>query len=317
LQLIFDELKKMWREDNGALQIMIPDLPIKVPIVQQLDCDVCKRAGVSLSMLRLDEMHPIVSGNKWMKFSPWLRLAMLKGYRGILSTGGPFSNHLHAAAYATLRAGLAFTALVKAREAFRTPTLADLEQWGATLIYTHRNNFYNHRAWKALARQQHYLYVPMGGEGPMAVNEVAGTFNSNVPAGYDCIVVPAGTGTTLAGIACSGYPYRQLLGIDAGTHDAHLIERVAQLNQKMQGAKAEIINAFPKTRFGSIAPGQIDFMNLFYQRHGVPLDVVYTGKMMMWLLQNIEAGAFERGQNLLAVHTGGLQGNRTQDGIFF
>jgi 1-aminocyclopropane-1-carboxylate deaminase/D-cysteine desulfhydrase-like pyridoxal-dependent ACC family enzyme len=317
LHLIFEGLKKIWREDSGAHQIMIPDLPLAEPFVQLLDCDVCKRAGVSLSMLRLDEMHPIVSGNKWMKFSPWLRLATNKGYRGIISTGGPFSNHLHAAAYATLLYGLAFTAVVKAKEAFKTPTLADLEQWGANLIYAHRSNFYDHHVWKALAKRQQYLYVPMGGEGAMAVHEVAATFNKIVPAGFDCIVVPAGTGTTLAGIAQSGYPYGQLLGIDGGTHNARLTERVAQLNQRLQGAKAEIINAFPQTRFGREAPGQKEFMNMFYDRYGVPLDVVYTGKMMMWLLHNIEAGAWRHGQKILAVHTGGLQGNRTHDGIFF
>jgi 1-aminocyclopropane-1-carboxylate deaminase/D-cysteine desulfhydrase-like pyridoxal-dependent ACC family enzyme len=296
---------------------MMPELPLSEPFIQKLDCEIGKQAGVSISMLRLDVVHPIVSGNKWMKFDPWLRLALYRGYKGILSTGGPFSNHLHAAAYATLQAGLSFTAVVKAPESYKTPTLHDLEQWGANVVYAYRENFYNHRLWKAFAKAQHFLYVPMGGEGSMAVEAVAHTFKKAVPVGFDCIVVPAGTGTTLAGIAYSAYPFRQLLGIDAGTRDAKLLSLTKNLNIKFTPKEIGLIDAFPNTKFGKPTAGHVSFMNTFYEHFGIPLDVVYTGKMMMWLLQTLEAGAFKAGENILAVHTGGLQGNRTQSGLIF
>jgi 1-aminocyclopropane-1-carboxylate deaminase len=52
------------------------------------------------------------------------------------------------------------------------------------------------------------------------------------------------------------------------------------------------------------------FIKDFESRTSVPLGPVYTGKMMYALYDLIRKHHFRRGQRIIAVHTGGLQGKR-------
>ena len=52
----------------------------------------------------------------------------------------------------------------------------------------------------------------------------------------------------------------------------------------------------------------INFINHFYQETTIPLDPVYTGKMMFGIVDLIKKGYFKKGTKILTVHTGGLQG---------
>jgi 1-aminocyclopropane-1-carboxylate deaminase len=49
-------------------------------------------------------------------------------------------------------------------------------------------------------------------------------------------------------------------------------------------------------------------MNSFYLEHAIPLDPIYTGKMMFGILDLIQNSYFPPFSNILAIHTGGLQG---------
>ena len=50
--------------------------------------------------------------------------------------------------------------------------------------------------------------------------------------------------------------------------------------------------------------------NKFYYDYNIPLDAIYNGKMMMGIFDLASKNYFEEGSNVLAIHTGGLQGNR-------
>ena len=52
----------------------------------------------------------------------------------------------------------------------------------------------------------------------------------------------------------------------------------------------------------------IRFINEFYAKTQIPLDPIYTGKMMYGVFQMIEKGSFPAFSKVLAIHTGGLQG---------
>jgi 1-aminocyclopropane-1-carboxylate deaminase len=52
----------------------------------------------------------------------------------------------------------------------------------------------------------------------------------------------------------------------------------------------------------------IRFINDFYKQTNIPLDPIYTGKMMFGILDLINKGYFPNGAKILAIHTGGLQG---------
>ena len=61
----------------------------------------------------------------------------------------------------------------------------------------------------------------------------------------------------------------------------------------------------------------VKFINEFYLNHNIPLDIVYTGKMMMGIFDLIKKDYFLRGTRILAIHTGGLQGNKGMNKKFF
>jgi 1-aminocyclopropane-1-carboxylate deaminase/D-cysteine desulfhydrase-like pyridoxal-dependent ACC family enzyme len=62
--------------------------------------DFLQENNIELSILRLDLLHPEISGNKWFKLKYNIEEAMHYGQNTLLSFGGAFSNHLHAMAFA-------------------------------------------------------------------------------------------------------------------------------------------------------------------------------------------------------------------------
>ena len=62
--------------------------------------------------------------------------------------------------------------------------------------------------------------------------------------------------------------------------------------------------------FGGYAkstPMLLQFMERFKNLHNVPLEFVYTGKMMFGIYQLLAKGFFKRGSTILVIHSGGLQ----------
>lgn len=60
--------------------------------------------------------------------------------------------------------------------------------------------------------------------------------------------------------------------------------------------------------YGKFKPELIEFMQRFTTTTGIPLDPVYTGKMMFGLMDMSQKGEIPEGSEILALHTGGLQG---------
>ena len=56
--------------------------------------------GINADVLRLDLMHPVISGNKWYKLRYYLNEAVESGCTEIASFGGAYSNHIVALACA-------------------------------------------------------------------------------------------------------------------------------------------------------------------------------------------------------------------------
>ena len=52
-------------------------------------------------------------------------------------------------------------------------------------------------------------------------------------------------------------------------------------------------------------------MNDFYDQHNIPLDFVYTAKMMFGVFDLVKKNHFNEGSKILCIHTGGLQGNNS------
>ncbi|CRM25677.1 1-aminocyclopropane-1-carboxylate deaminase [Pseudomonas sp. 31 R 17] len=272
-------------------------------------------SGVELAMLRLDRIDRLISGNKWFKLTEHLNQARDAGATGIISLGGAYSNHLHALAAAGKRFGFPTVGLLRGHPQ-DTPTVLDLKAFG---MHLHWLGYGGYRArhepgfWLPWREQYPHLHpVPEGGGGlagalgcAVLVEQAQAQLSRLGWADYDAWWLAAGTGTTLAGLALAEAGRRMVYGALAVPDD----HGVAQNVGAMVHNGYELIDA-SRGGFAKVDPLLLDFIERTEQASGVPLEPLYTGKALLALKQQIEAGRFAPGTRLIFIHTGGLQGRR-------
>ncbi|MFL1415524.1 1-aminocyclopropane-1-carboxylate deaminase/D-cysteine desulfhydrase [Pseudomonas fildesensis] len=271
--------------------------------------------GVELAVLRLDRIDPLISGNKWFKLTEHLALAQAAGASGIISLGGAHSNHLHALAAAGKRFGFPTVGLLRGHPQ-DTPTVLDLKAFGMQL---HWLGYGGYRArhdvgfWLPWREQYPHLYpVPEGGGGiagalgcGVLVEQARAQLSSVGWADYDAWWLAAGTGTTLAGLALAEAGAHPVYGATAVPDDHGVAQNVRALVQDGY----ELLDA-SRGGFARVDPLLIEFIEATEQASSVLLEPLYTGKALLALKQQVEAGRFAPGTRLIFVHTGGLQGRR-------
>lgn len=284
---------------------------LKQPFLQTIEDPLFKARSLNVQVLRMDVLHPVISGNKWMKLQPWIQLAKQDGNAGIVTKGGPWSNHVHAAAFAAHGEGLSFTAIVKGKEEMLTPMLKDALKWGAKLIYVDDKNYKDDKKWIKLASSANELYIPMGGEGERAAEGVSQYLNNlNLPA-FDHIICPIGTGTTFKGMAASNISYTKMIAINPGINDPSYEQMLQELREKYPIKKFSLIEDKHLKKFGKWQPELVTKMNEWYQQWQLPTDIIYTAKMFFIFTELVKNGYLEENEGVLLIHTGGLQGNRS------
>src|SRR5215204_310019 len=76
----------------------LPDL--KKITTDIIDAPFLQNKNVQLDVLRLDKIHPVISGNKWFKLKYHLDNFNAGNYKDIITFGGAWSNHIVATACA-------------------------------------------------------------------------------------------------------------------------------------------------------------------------------------------------------------------------
>ncbi|WP_263262325.1 pyridoxal-phosphate dependent enzyme [Pseudomonas entomophila] len=293
------------------------------PPLQPLRLPWLAAAGVEVAVLRLDLIDPLVSGNKWFKLRPWLEQARQSGAAGLISLGGPWSNHLHALAAAGAREGLHTVGLLRG-EPRHTATTDDLHAMGMRLHWLgyggyrarHQPGFW--APW--LARYPGMLAVPEGGAcepGMQGCSQLLSLTEARLAElgweGFDAWWLAAGTGTTLAGLVHAERgrrPVHGALAVRSGQGAERNVEAlVGQFGYHWHEAS--------RGGFGKADAALLAFMQATEAQSGLPLEPLYTAKALMALHDHTLAGHLSPGTRLVFVHTGGLQGRRgflqTQD----
>lgn len=280
-------------------------------------------AGVSMGnvrLLRLDLTGGVAPGNKHFKLQHSLATARRSGARRLLSFGGAWSNHLHALAAVGREQGIDTVGIVRGEEAVPdTATLADARAWGMQIIRVSRSEYRrrNEAAYlhELAERFAPCLVIPEGGagiEGARGCRAIARLLSSLDP-DTRRVVLPVGTGTTLAGVA-AGLDHRyEVLGVSALKGAADLENRVERTLAACAGAETArwgILHDGHGGGFARVSASLAAFMLEFERVHGVPLEPVYTGKMLYAIHRRLRSGQWSADEPLLAIHTGGLQGRR-------
>ncbi|KAA9331697.1 1-aminocyclopropane-1-carboxylate deaminase/D-cysteine desulfhydrase [Hymenobacter busanensis] len=280
---------------------------------------VAERRGVRLRVLRDDLHHPELPGNKWRKLKYNLLAAREQGHAALLTFGGAYSNHLAAVATAGRLYGFRTIGIVRGDELEpHNPTLTACAAQGMQLHFVSREDYRRRHdaAWLAdvLQRLGPAYVLPEGGTNALAVRGCAEIVSELEAAHepFDALTVACGTGGTLAGLVLGSQGHQQVVGVSAlkgsgGSLRAE-VERWVQQTAGRTFGNWELRTEFHFGGYARYSVPLLAFIEQFYQRHGVLLDPVYTGKLLYGTLALVEAGHFPRGSTVVAVHTGGLQG---------
>lgn len=290
-------------------------------LLQKVRHPLLAQKMVRLLISRVDLQHPQISGNKWYKLKHNIAQAKAGGVRRLVSFGGAYSNHLHALAYAGQLNDIETVGLVRGEliEPLNA-TLSDAVQWGMKLTAVPRTEYRLRHDASAVQRLVApfvpCMVIPEGGANCRAVRgcaEIAQNIETQMEH-VDYLCVPCGTGATLAGLV-SGLTNRntQVLGFSALKGLLDIEEKVAKLLYSVNASMDiswQINHEYHCGGFARVSPELVCFLDKWRAFSDIPLEPIYTGKMLFGLFRLIEANYFPRGSNIVAIHTGGLQGLR-------
>jgi 1-aminocyclopropane-1-carboxylate deaminase len=291
------------------------------PIIQFLPTYTSRASEVSV--LRLDQIHPIVSGNKWYKLRFYIQDALEKKANTIASFGGPYSNHLVALAYAAKENNFKSIGYVRANiNEPLTPSLEDAMRYGMHLEFIGRTHFQSiknklietNKEEKASA----LYFIDEGGYGKLGAQGASTLLSSQTTSQFDYIIAAVGTGTMLAGIINNASPKQKIIGIPILKNEISLD---AEINAMVTNKDAhwKLFHQFHQGGYAKINPSLIEFMNELWTLEKIPTDIVYTGKLLLAVKELITKNYFEANSKILMIHSGGLQGNRSlpKDALLF
>jgi len=265
-----------------------------------------------LDVLRLDLVHPVVSGNKWYKLSHYIADAKKKNKTTLLTFGGAYSNHIVATAAAAKMEGLNSIGIIRGEEPVQwSHTLKNAASYGMRLLFSSRADYRLKTIPGAALNNgstESIFVIPEGGYGPPGAAGIEALMRNFLPANYSHLITAVGTGTTAAGLVNASCD-EQVLGIPVLKNNNSLLSEINALVTAEKQSRFQLIEDFHFGGYAKKTPELISFMNSFYEATGIPTDFVYTGKMFFAIYEMLKFGLIPSSASILAIHTGGLQGN--------
>jgi len=267
--------------------------------------------GHKIVIKREDLIHPRVSGNKFRKLKYIFQEIKEKEVSALLTFGGAFSNHLAATAYAGKNNGVHTIGIVRGDEWERkineSATLNYCVTQGMELHCVSRDIYTQKEQAPIVSKLMNKMLglriIPEGGTEPLAVKGCLEILESE-DHDFDVICSSVGTGGTLAGLVNSSNYNQNLIGFNA-LNNTEIVQTIEELTNKNNWFME---NGYTFGGYAKIKPNLISFMNDFYQQYKIPLDPIYTGKMVFGIFDLIKKNKWPWGKKILIIHTGGLQG---------
>jgi 1-aminocyclopropane-1-carboxylate deaminase len=262
---------------------------------------------ITVAVLRLDEIHKAVSGNKWFKLKYFLLAAVKHNCSTIITYGGVWSNHIIATAAACNLMQLKCIAYIRSDESLVTKTLQHAKDLGMQVKFITRQEYKlqkNNTGVNTYNLQE--FYIPEGGLNEEGIKGATEILNFDCLHKYTHIMCPIGTGTTFAGLVNRSLKTQKVIGINALKGGSFQIDA---LKPFLLNHNFTIINDYHFGGFAKCNQVLIDFMNSWYTKTKIPTDFIYTAKMFFGLMDLMQKDFFKNNDSILMVHTGGLQGN--------
>jgi 1-aminocyclopropane-1-carboxylate deaminase/D-cysteine desulfhydrase-like pyridoxal-dependent ACC family enzyme len=271
-------------------------------------------AGIEVGILRLDQIHPIVSGNKVFKLKYFLNEAIERGKQKIVTVGGPYSNHLHASAFAARQRGIQSVALLKGKKpSILSSTLMDCLELGMELNW--HDHFPDEPFQKEWVEQlfPDSLFIPQGGKASPGIRGAAEIMSITGVENFDTIFAACGTGTMGAGLLLGKKRHQSIQLISVLKNNYSVIDDVCKLLSigELEINQCAVDFSHHMGGYAKKSPALFKSMNTFYTIHKIPTDFVYTGKLIHAFYDYVNRNAFKKNERILIIHSGGLQGNRS------
>ncbi|WP_218664916.1 1-aminocyclopropane-1-carboxylate deaminase/D-cysteine desulfhydrase [Acinetobacter sp. Colony158] len=268
---------------------------------------------IHLDLKRLDLIHPHISGNKFYKLKYNLQHAKQLGLDTLITFGGAFSNHIAATAYAAHYFGFRSIGIIRGEELADqrlNHTLATASQFGMQLEFINRQDYRNKEQPDFLAELQsrfpNAYIIPEGGTNSLAIQGCKEILSEQDRQNYDVICCAVGTGGTITGLIESSHFNQNILGFSALKGD-FLTHDVTHLTAKKNW---KIIDEYCCGGYAKTSAQLIEFIQFFEKQYQIPLEPIYTGKMLFGIFDLIEKAYFPPHTRILAIHSGGLQGRQ-------
>jgi len=282
------------------------------PIIEKITAEIFLEKEVEVSVLRLDLIHPQVSGNKWFKLKYNLEEAKKQGHDTILTFGGAFSNHIHAAAVACEKLGFKCIGIIRGEsDSQNNSTLSEAKKHGMQLHFVPREDYKRKTAERFILELKKsfgdFYLIPEGGDnepGEKGCSEILIEGND-----FDFIFCAVGTGTTFRGLSKKIKPGQKLIGISDLKGES--------FGNPGRMTDTEILFGYHFGGYAKHTRALLDFKERFEKETNIPLDYVYTSKLFYAVNDLISKEEIPKHSKVLIVHSGGLQGNRGYEQRYF
>jgi 1-aminocyclopropane-1-carboxylate deaminase len=270
---------------------------------------------LSIDVLRLDKIHPDISGNKWFKLKYYLERARKLNKQKLISFGGAYSNHILALAAASQINGFSSVGYIRGEKPNELSLiLQKASGYGMDLRFLTRQDYDQKKKSAAAHSEDDYesesLLIPEGGMGMEGVRGAEEILSHPSFERYSHICCAVGTGTTLTGIINRMGGNQKIIGVVVlkGTRGFQPLNTL-QIKNKERLKNVQMIHSGHLGGYAKKNQSLLDFMNQVFNESGIPTDFVYTGKLFFSIYNMIAEKAFSAGSRILIIHSGGLLGN--------
>ncbi len=234
----------------------------------------------------------------------------------LLTFGGAYSNHIAATAAAGFEHNFKTIGIIRGDELAtnldktlkENPTLKFASEHNMKFHFVSRSEYRNKTTPEFIANLKekfgNFYLVPEGGTNNFAVKGCEEIL-SDSDEQYHIICCAIGTGGTISGLINSSKKHQKIIGFPAlkGDFLQKEIEKHLLINDNWS-----LNTEYHFGGYAKISEELITFINKFKSETQIPLDPIYTGKMLFGIVDLIKKDYFNKGTKILAIHTGGLQG---------
>ena len=287
--------------------------------LQVFESKLTAQKRLKVYVKRDDLIHHHISGNKYRKLKQHWENFRNGSYNEVIAFGGAFSNLLHTLSFIGHRSGVPMTFYVRGDGPDpNNPTLSTILHNGIRLKFldrqTYRMKHEAHVLEQLISQHDKPYVIPEGGGGLPAgpgSAEIVEELQEQLASNPNYLVMDLGTGGTFSGVMNAIPADTGLIGIPVLKGMDWQATLNAQLDKDVDTPLPDQVRLIEDYHFGGFAKFNtklVDFINEFRISYGIPLDPIYTGKMVYGIMNLIKLDFFSKDSTIVWVHSGGLQG---------